>query len=92
MAKASNDSLGNLHDLLATTLAQAIKDGIVVGIDEKTGEVVKAPAGAAILNVARQFLKDNNIDSAPEATNPLGLLKEAALPFSDNVAPIRRSH
>lgn len=91
MAKATSDSLGNLHDLLATTLATAIKEGTPIYNDagEKIGN---APAGAAILNVARQFLKDNNIDCAPEAANPIGLLKEAALPFADNVAPIRRSH
>ena len=91
MAKASNESLGELHDLLATTLAKAIKEGTPV-FNAEGKQVGKALAGAAILNVARQFLKDNNIDSAPEATNPLGLLKEAALPFADNVAPIRRSN
>lgn len=91
MAKASNEALSNLHELLANTLAQAIKEGVTIAVNDK-GEPIKAPAGAAILNVARQFLKDNNIDSTPEATNPIGLLKEAALPFADNVAPIRRSN
>lgn len=90
MAKATSDSLGNLHDLLATTLANAIKEGTPV-YNAEGKQVGKTIAGAAILNVARQFLKDNNIDCAPEATNPLGLLKEAALPFGENVAPIRRS-
>ena len=89
MAKATSDALGNLHDLLANTLAQAIKEGVPV-VNQETGEVTKAPAPAAILNVARQFLKDNNIDCAPEATNPLGLLKEATLPFGENVTPIQR--
>ena len=89
MAKADSDKLGNLHDMLAETLTQAIKEGIPL-VNQETGEVIKAPAPAAILNVARQFLKDNNIDCTPSATNPIGLLSEA-LPFNDKVTPFKRS-
>ena len=76
MAKATVDELATLHELLANTLATAIK----------TGE-----ANAGMLNVARQFLKDNNIDSQAEAMSPLALLKDAALPFDDNVTPLKRN-
>lgn len=48
---ASNKELGNLHALLATTLATQI------AID---------PSNSSLMNVARQFLKDNNIVSVVE--------------------------
>jgi alanine-alpha-ketoisovalerate/valine-pyruvate aminotransferase len=89
MAKATSDALGSLHEELAKVLTKAIKEGVPMKDDE--GNVYVAPAPAAILNVARQFLKDNNIDCAPEATNPIGLLKEASLPFSDSVVPLRKA-
>lgn len=89
MAKADSEKLGTLHDMLAETLTQAIKEGIPIK-DEETGKITKAPAPAAILNVARQFLKDNNIDCSPSSTNPIGLLSEA-LPFNEKVTPFKRN-
>lgn len=89
MAAADSDKLGNLHDMLAETLTQAIKDGVPIK-DEESGKIIKAPAPAAILNVARQFLKDNNIDCKPSATNPIGLLADS-LPFNENVTPFKRN-
>ena len=89
MATADSDKLGTLHDMLATVLTDAIKQGVPIK-DEATGEIIKAPAPAAILNVARQFLKDNNIDCKATPTNPIGLLSEA-LPFNDKVTPFKRS-
>jgi hypothetical protein len=38
---------------------------------------------AAVLNGARQFLKDNNIISVTEKTSPLGKLADV-LPFDDS--------
>lgn len=65
---ASEESLEELHKTLADTLAAAIKS---------------SEANASILNVARQFLKDNNIQAVPVAGSPLTKLKSAveALPF-----------
>ena len=73
MTKASNDELSLLHSKLAEVLKEKLEE------EEVT---------PAMLNVARQFLKDNNIDSVAEAGNPMDLLKEAELPFQDNVHQI----
>lgn len=63
--KASQDALEALHGQLATTLKNKIAS------DDCT---------AADLAVARQFLKDNGIESLPTSGNPLGKLAEQ-LPF-----------
>ena len=73
MSKANNDELSLLHSKLAEVLAEKLQDTEVT---------------PAFLNVARQFLKDNNIDSVAENANPMDLLKEAELPFQDNVHQI----
>ena len=43
--------------------------------------------GAATLNVIRQFLKDNGIESVATPNNALGRLATAVLPFSGNDHP-----
>ena len=73
MSKANNDELSLLHSKLAKVLAESLEDPEVT---------------PAFLNVARQFLKDNNIDSVAEAGNPMDILKEAELPFQDNIHQI----
>jgi hypothetical protein len=65
--KASQEVMEILHGILATSLADKIKDGT---------------ATAADLSVARQFLKDNGIDSIPTKGNGIGKLAEQ-LPFQD---------
>ena len=68
MSKADDKELGSLHGALAHTLAAAIrdgepaftKDGDPVIVD---GKHVHKPVGASFLSVARQFLKDNRIES-----------------------------
>lgn len=52
----SPDVLQKLHDALGKTLLDRIQSG---------------EAGAADLNVARQFLKDNGIDATAQASEPL---------------------
>lgn len=84
---ASEKELGNLHGVLAQELADRIKDGekeIVFTEDDEGNvieNVVRKPAPSAILNVARQFLKDNNI----EATRDNEQIKELVdgLPFEE---------
>ena len=71
--KANNDELSLLHSKLAEVLAKSLEDPEVT---------------PAFLNVARQFLKDNNIDSVAEAGNPMDILKDAELPFQENVHQI----
>lgn len=82
MAKrATKDAMNELHRVLAEQLADGVannKEPIVVN-----GEVVGHKRNAAILNVARQFLKDNGIEGQPVEGSPLAFLKDAALPFAD---------
>jgi len=73
MSKANNDELSLLHSKLAEVLAEKLQDEEV---------------SPAFLNVARQFLKDNNIDSVAEQGNPMDILKDAELPFQENVHQI----
>lgn len=61
---ASNKELGDLHSLLALTLAAQMKAD---------------PSNSSMLNCVRQFLKDNNIVSAVEHDDNLKRLI-AALP------------
>lgn len=58
---ATNPRLSALMDALLDELTAQVKGGSTK-IDADTGEVVKESAPAAILNVARQFLKDNGVD------------------------------
>ena len=85
MNKADEKALGSLHGKLADVLKEAISQQY---FDEKTGAAVPPPA--AILNVARQFLKDNKIEAVDAVGSPLHSL--ADLPVfdeDDNVIPLR---
>jgi hypothetical protein len=66
-------TLEDLHRILAETLLERIRD---------------PEAKASDLNVARQFLKDNHIDSLPTKGSPLGALAESLPNFSDDEADI----
>ena len=63
----TDDKLKELHNILAEKLLERVKD---------------PDAKSADLNVARQFLKDNNIDAVPVADSPLQKLLEE-LPFKE---------
>ena len=62
-----SEKLKELHEVLATELLKRVKD---------------SDAKSADLNVARQFLKDNNIDAVPVDHSPLQKLLEE-LPFDE---------
>ena len=62
-----SEKLKELHEVLATELLNRVKN---------------PDAKSADLNVARQFLKDNNIDAVPTGDNPLQKLMEE-LPFDE---------
>lgn len=65
MSKASSEALEALHSALANVLAARLQSG---------------EATAADLGVARQFLKDNYINSAPTQDDALSRIRDA-LPF-----------
>ena len=63
----SDEKLKELHGVLANKLLERVKDPEVKSSD---------------LKVARQFLKDNNIDAVPTQDSPLQKLIEE-LPFDE---------
>jgi hypothetical protein len=67
---AKSKEMGALHDQLAKELRDLIKNGEEVTVRGKTKKV---KASAAILNVARAFLKDNNVlcDDGMDPTQPM---------------------
>nr|WP_250808780.1 hypothetical protein [Neorhizobium tomejilense] len=60
--------LSELHSEMAKKLLEKVRSGEVT---------------AAELNVARQFLKDNNIDAVPKKDSPLANLVDE-LPFTED--------
>jgi hypothetical protein len=73
----SKEDLQSLH----TELAKVLKKHVSKSYMDDDGNELPPPA--AILNVARQFLKDNNIDGVPTEGTPLAQLAQR-LPFSDS--------
>ena len=67
------EQLENLKVLIADTYSQAIQEM----------KVGAAEYNAALLNGARQLLKDNDVVSLSEQGSPLGKLAEV-LPFDDS--------
>lgn len=87
MNKADEKALGSLHGKLAEVLEGALTQEY---LDPDTG--LRVPPPAAILNVARQFLKDNKIEAIAAEGSPLAGL--ADLPIFDDettVVPIRKA-
>lgn len=76
----TNPRLTALMDALLDELTAQVKEG-VTAVDKDTGEVIKTSTTAAILNVARQFLKDNNVDVPAEDAKMKVLV--SSLPFPD---------
>lgn len=84
--KATEEALEALHKALAETLAVGVKDIKRAMADPEAGEIKGA---AALLNVARQYLKDNGIESLPTAGSPTKSLLDE-MPFE--VAPSDPQH
>lgn len=87
MNKADEKALGSLHGKLAEVLKDALSQDYV---DPDTG--VKLPPPAAILNVARQFLKDNKIEAIPAEGTPLADLADLPIFEDENVVPLRKAN
>jgi len=80
--KADAMAMDSLHGQLAKVLTEALKGSV----DPETGAQLAAPA--AILSVARQFLKDNGIDSTAKAGSPIHELANLPQFDDDNVVPL----
>lgn len=87
MNKADEKALGSLHGKLAEVLKDALSQDYM---DPDTG--VKLPPPAAILNVARQFLKDNKIEAIAAQGTPLADLADLPIFEDENVVPLRKSN
>lgn len=73
---ASEKILSALHDALATELKEQITEGRT--ILDSDGEPIKISPGASVLNVARQWLKDEGIRCQPNRPSaPMKDLVEA---------------
>jgi hypothetical protein len=83
--KADEKALGSLHGKLAELLTDTLSQDFT---DPETG--ISMPP-AAILNVARQFLKDNKIEAIGGVGTPLGDLSDLPIFDDENVVPIRKS-
>lgn len=87
MNKADEKALGSLHGKLAEVLKDALDQEYT---DPDTG--AKLPPPAAILNVARQFLKDNKIEGIAAAGSPLADLADLPIFEDDTVVPFRKAN
>lgn len=87
MNKADEKALGSLHGKLADVLTEALSKEYV---DPETGIKIAPPA--AILNVARQFLKDNKIEAVSAVGSPLHTLADLPVFEDDNVVPLRKTN
>lgn len=75
-AKAS--TLNAMHEKLANELLDRIENGEEeTVVDGETVKTVKKRASPALLNVARQMLKDNGIEAKRTPANPIGRLADA---------------
>lgn len=80
MSNGTVKDLGSLHGILARTLKDQIINGITTVSKDGTIEQISAPA--SVLNVARQFLRDNNIECLGANNEDIkGLVEE--LPFDE---------
>ena len=87
MSKASERELGELHGVLAKKLSTIITEGLTEVVMTEEGDTVvkneiKTEAPASILSIARQFLKDNNIEADAGKGTPMGDLVDS-LPFNE---------
>ena len=79
---ATNKELGDLHGSLAKILVEEIQKENL----DKDGNKVRS---AAILNVARQFLKDNGIESLGRENENIKELEKVFMPFEQIEDEIR---
>ena len=80
MSNGTVKDLGDLHGIIARTLKDQLLNGVTTVSKDSTIEQISAPA--SVLNVARQFLRDNNIECLGANNEDIkGLVEE--LPFDE---------
>lgn len=88
MSAASKESLGLLHEAFARACKDILQNGVTTQDDEGKPVVLTAPA--AYLNVVRQFLKDNGIESPLVPAKGSAMAALAGLPFAGADHPANR--
>jgi len=76
--RASEQLLDGLHNLVATTLVEQLR--IAKAATDENGNPVPIPA--SLIAQAAKFLKDNGVDRAIRAGDPLDILNDE-LPLLD---------
>ena len=80
MSNGTVKDLGDLHGIIARTLKDQLLNGVTSVSKDGTIEQISTPA--SVLNVARQFLRDNNIECLGANNEDIkGLVEE--LPFDE---------
>lgn len=79
----SKDLMEALHVVLAQELSKQLREGTWVEGDD--GKPVRLSPKAALLNVARQFLKDNNIEAAIGKGGAVDEVMDALAKFEDEL-------
>lgn len=74
---ATDEDLGGLHKAVAEGLTHIIQEGVVLRVDEESGEVIKAPAPPAYFAASIAFLKNNNITARKGQNDALDGLADA---------------
>ena len=86
MSNATVNELGELHGIIARTLRDQIKDGVT--IEGKDGSLQTISAPASVLNVARQFLRDNNIECLGANNEDIkGLVEDLPFETEETIRP-----
>lgn len=72
--RATEDALGELHEALAMKLKHLLNAKHYKVVKNKAGEEIgiEEQTPPALLNVIRQFLKDNNIEADPKKYRETG--------------------
>lgn len=86
MAKTTTQEMDTLHSQLARTLKEEIESfKVPIEVADEDGKIKKVQRDkkglAALLNVARQFLKDNDVTAQAVPESPLKSLADS-LPFA----------
>lgn len=97
--KATDEQLGGIHGKFADW-CDLILQGVPLMSEgkpvlKKDGQPWLIPPSAANMSIIRQFLKDNAVDSALEAGNPLSILRDTVntLPYAEDTADnIKKRH
>ena len=89
MSNGTVKDLGDLHGIIARTLKDQLLNGVTSV--SKVGTIEQISAPASVLNVARQFLRDNNIECLGANNEDIkGLVEE--LPFDETPSRSTRTN